>query len=198
MLAARSDADLKSSTPGGPLMRRLVLHLMLLTPLGCTQLDDQTRTNRARFQWDVSQYRSAAAFPWYDFDPNYGAIDQAAHLEFKFDRDREFKGDVELITFSRAHGSAPALEQFRINLPPQTAQDTIQTLRKLATAWRLDTTRLDRDAKKILSGPDYRGIILADDKSPAIEVALFHSFHDRRPYSITITWYWDEAPVRRE
>ena len=169
---------------------------LLVTLLGCSQdvRHSKLPMKPAHLEWDVSENRDASAFPWFDFDPDYGAIDETTHLVFKFDRQRQFEGDVELITFSRASETAPVLESFHLNLPSQTAAGMIETLRSLATSWNLDTERLDRDAEKILSGNDYRGIILYERNSPTIDVSIHNSFNDQRPYSISIAWNWSDLP----
>ena len=79
--------------------------ILLLTVSGC---GSDLRQNNApakhnHLEWDVSEDRDAAAFPWFDFDPDYGAIDDTTHLVFKFDKQRKFEGKVELVTFSRAN-----------------------------------------------------------------------------------------------
>ena len=112
----------------------------------------------------------------------------------KFDTQREFEGIVDLITFSRANDTAPVLQSLQVNLPSQTATGMIETLRSLAASWDLDTERLDRDAEKILSGTDYRGIILYERNSPTIDVSIYNSFNDQRPYSISIEWFWSDVP----
>ena len=70
----------------------------------------------------------------------------------------------------------------------------IVTLQSLATSWGLDTERLERDTERILSGTDYRGIILWERNMPAIDVSIHNSFNAQRPYSISIAWYWSDAP----
>lgn len=177
-------------------MQNLVSLVLLLTVSGCGQPPRQpnipSRPNH--LEWDVSENRDAAAFPWFDFDPDYGAIDETTHFVFKFDSQRKFEGTVELITFSRASDTAPVLQSVHLNLPSQTAAGMIETLRSLATSWDLDAERLDRDAEKILSGTDYRGIILYERNTPTIDVSIHNSFNDQCPYSISIAWHWGDVP----
>lgn len=169
---------------------------LLVTLSGCSQ--DVGQSNRAakptHLEWDVSENRDARAFPWFDFDPDNGAINDTTYLVLKFDTQREFEGIVDLITFSRANDTAPVLQSLQVNLPSQTATGMIETLRSLAASWDLDTERLDRDAEKILSGTDYRGIILYERNSPTIDVSIYNSFNDQRPYSISIEWFWSDVP----
>jgi hypothetical protein len=177
-------------------MKDLVAFTLMLTLSGCAQELRQSNIppKRNRVEWDVSENRDAAAFPWYDFDPDFGAIDDTTYLVFKFDAQRQFEGNVELITFSRADDTAPVLQSLHINLPSQTAAGMIETLRSLATSWGLGTERLDRDTEEILSGTDYRGVILYERHSPTIDVSIHSSFNDQCPYSISIEWYWGDVP----
>lgn len=151
-------------------MYYLVSLALLLTLPGCGQQLRKANipSQRTHLEWDVSENRDAAAFPWFDFDPDYGAIDETTHIAFTFDRQRKFEGDVELITFSRANDTAPVLQSFHLNLPSQTSVGVIETLKSLATTWDLDTGRLERDAEQILSGTDYRGIILSERNMPTV------------------------------
>lgn len=169
---------------------------LLLVLSGCGQelRRSSDPANRNHLEWDVSEHRGAAAFPWFDFDLDYGAIDENTHLVFAFDTQRKFEGNVELITFSRANDTAPFLQSFHVNLPSQIAAEMMDTLRSLATSWNLDTERLERDAEKILSGTDYRGIILYERNTPTIDVSIHASFNAQRPYSISIAWYWADVP----
>ena len=70
---------------------------LLVTLLGCSQdvRHSKLPMKPAHLEWDVSENRDASAFPWFDFDPDYGAIDETAYLVFKFDTKREFEGNVE-------------------------------------------------------------------------------------------------------
>jgi hypothetical protein len=169
---------------------------LLLTLPGCGQQMRQANIapQRNHLEWDVSENLDASAFPWFDFDLDYGAIDETTHVVFKFDRQRTFEGNVELITFSRANDTAPVLQSFHLNLPSQTAAGVIETLHSLATSWNLDTERLERDAEQILAGNDYRGIILYERNIPTIDVSIHNSFNAQRPYSISIAWSWGDVP----
>jgi hypothetical protein len=172
-------------------MLKLSLLLPLVVAVGCDlPLSSKPAQERQRYEWDVSENRSASAFQWFDFDPIRGAIDEPAQLVFRFDREREFRGNVELITFDRADASATKLKSFSINLPPQTASEVVKTLRALAADWKLDTTRLNQDTPQILQGTDYRGIVLVERNSPSIDVTLCNSFNQQSPYSLTISWSW--------
>ena len=172
----------------------LLTLLLVLSGCGHELRQGRDPANRNHLEWDVSEHREAAAFPWFDYDPAYGAIDENTQLIFAFDKRRKFEGRVELITFSRANDTAPVLQAFHVNLPSQTAVEMMDTLRSLATSWNLDSERLERDAEKILSGTDYRGIILYERNNPTIDVSIHASFNARRPYSISIAWSWRSVP----
>lgn len=172
-------------------MLKLSLLLPLLVAMGCNlPLSSEPTEVRQRYEWNVAEDRSASAFRWFDFDPIRGAVDDPAQLVFKFDREREFRGNVELITFERAEVNATKLKSFSINLPPQSAGGVVRTLNELAAAWKLDTTRLQQDTQQILQGTDYRGIILFERNSPSIDVTICNSFNQQSPYSLTISWSW--------
>ena len=56
-------------------------------------------------------------------------------------------------------------------------------------------TALNTELPAMLSDSTRRGILLYERDNPSIDVQLCSSFNEARPFSLTISWFWDDGTL---
>jgi hypothetical protein len=150
--------------------------------------------------WDFTDSHTLDDVDWPADERDLDAVDlrPIASLRFRFPGGREFTAGGDDVLRVNPARDGRTIEEVLVVSHPQTVDDAY----RLSTRWARDvdipTRALERwhaagGTGRNVSAYDTRNTRLGGGRGPVPDIKLISSFDDRKPISVTLTFFWPRA-----